>query len=53
MNHVLNWKVTNESERDNKMTLDRRRFLGGAAMTIVADQLGMVGSAKAQSSEET
>ncbi len=37
-----------------KMTLiDRRRFLGGAAMTIVAAQLGMIGCAREQSSEET
>ena len=28
---------------------DRRRFLGTAAMTIAAAQLGMIGSAKAQS----
>ena len=36
------------------MTLiDRRRFLGGAAMTIVAAQLGMIGCAREQSSEET
>ena len=37
----------------DKMTLDRRRFLGGAAMTIVAAQLGMIGCATEQSSEET
>jgi pimeloyl-ACP methyl ester carboxylesterase len=30
---------------------DRRRFLGTAAMTIAAAQLGMIGSAKAQSSK--
>ena len=37
-----------------KMTLiDRRRFLGGAAMTIVAAQFGMIGCAREQSSEET
>jgi thiol-disulfide isomerase/thioredoxin len=36
------------------MTLiDRRRFLGGAAMTIVAAQFGMIGCAREQSSEET
>jgi thiol-disulfide isomerase/thioredoxin len=36
------------------MTLiDRRRFLGGAAMTILAAQLGMIGCAREQSSEET
>ena len=37
-----------------KMTLiDRRRFLSGAAMTIVAAQLGMIGCAREQSSEDT
>jgi pimeloyl-ACP methyl ester carboxylesterase len=36
-----------------EITCDRRRFLGGAAMTIVAAQLGMIGCAKEQSSEET
>jgi nitrous oxide reductase len=30
---------------------DRRRFLGTAAMTFAAAQLGMIGSAKAQSSK--
>src|SRR6266849_6457640 len=30
---------------------DRRRFLGTAAMTIAAAQLGMIGSANAQSSK--
>ena len=36
------------------MTLiDRRRFLGGAAMTIVAAQFGMIGCAREQSSGET
>jgi pimeloyl-ACP methyl ester carboxylesterase len=30
---------------------DRRRFLGSAAMTIAAAQLGVIGSAKAQSGE--
>jgi nitrous oxide reductase len=30
---------------------DRRRFFGTAAMTIAAAQLGMFGSAKAQSSK--
>jgi nitrous oxide reductase len=30
---------------------DRRRFLGTAAMTIASAQLGMIGSAKAQSSK--
>ena len=30
---------------------DRRRFLGTAAMTIAAAQLGMIGSADAQSSK--
>jgi hypothetical protein len=34
-------------------TLSRRRFLRGAAMTIVAAQLGMIGCANEQSSEET
>src|ERR671913_1894964 len=33
------------------MTLTRRRFLGGAATTIVAAQLGMIGCANEQSSE--
>ena len=33
-----------------EMTLNRRRFLGAAAMTIAAAQLGMFGCAKAQSS---
>jgi thiol-disulfide isomerase/thioredoxin len=37
----------------DKMTLDRRRFLSGAAMTIVAAQLGMIGCARDQSSEDT
>jgi thiol-disulfide isomerase/thioredoxin len=36
-----------------EMSLSRRRFLGIAAMTIAAAQLGMVGCAKEQSSEET
>jgi thiol-disulfide isomerase/thioredoxin len=36
-----------------KMTLiDRRRFLSGAAMTIVAAQFGMIGCARDQSSED-
>ena len=30
---------------------DRRRFLGTAAITIAATQLGVIGSAGAQSSE--
>ena len=30
---------------------DRRRFLGTAAMTIAAAELGMIGSADAQSSK--
>jgi pimeloyl-ACP methyl ester carboxylesterase len=34
-------------------TFNRRRFLGGAAMTIVAAQLGMIGCAQEQASEET
>ena len=34
------------------INLDRRRFLGNAAMTIAAAQLGMIGSADAQSSKE-
>jgi nitrous oxide reductase len=33
------------------MTLDRRQFLGTAAMTIVAAQLGMIGCANEQSGE--
>ncbi|MGB9178274.1 MAG: alpha/beta hydrolase [Pyrinomonadaceae bacterium] len=41
--------------KGNKMSeeinQDRRRFLGTAAMTIAAAQLGMIGSAKAQSNE--
>jgi hypothetical protein len=36
-----------------EMTLSRRRFLRGAAMTIVSAQLGMIGCANEQSSEET
>jgi thiol-disulfide isomerase/thioredoxin len=37
----------------DKMTLiDRRRFLSGAAMTIVAAQFGMIACAREQSSEE-
>jgi pimeloyl-ACP methyl ester carboxylesterase len=36
-----------------EMTLSRRRFLGIAAMSIAAAQLGMIGCAKEQSSEET
>src|SRR4051794_37803372 len=35
------------------ITLSRRRFLGIGAMTIAAAQLGMIGCAKEQSSEET
>jgi thiol-disulfide isomerase/thioredoxin len=35
------------------MTLTRRRFLGDAAMTIVATQLGMIGCVREQASEET
>jgi len=34
------------------ITLNRRHFLGIAAMTIAAPQLGMIGCAKEQSSEE-
>jgi pimeloyl-ACP methyl ester carboxylesterase len=34
-----------------EINYDRRRFLGTAAMTIAAAQLGMIGSAKAQSSK--
>ena len=34
-----------------EITFNRRRFLGGAAMTIVAPQLGMIGCAQEQSSE--
>jgi hypothetical protein len=33
------------------ITLHRRRFLGGAAMTIVTAQLGMIGCEDAQSSK--
>jgi pimeloyl-ACP methyl ester carboxylesterase len=36
-----------------EITYTRRRFLGGTAMTIVAAQLGMIGCAQEQSSEET
>jgi hypothetical protein len=37
-----------------ELTCDRRRrFLGIGAMTIVAAQLGMIGCANEQSSEET
>jgi thiol-disulfide isomerase/thioredoxin len=36
-----------------KMTINRRHFLGGAAMTIVAAHFGMIGCAREQSSEET
>jgi hypothetical protein len=35
------------------MSLDRRRFLGVAAMIIVAATLGMIGCANEQSSEKT
>jgi nitrous oxide reductase len=35
------------------MTFNRRRFLGTAAMTIVAAQLGIIGYANEQSSEES
>ena len=35
------------------MTFSRRRFLGTAAMTIVATQLGMIGCVNEQASEET
>jgi pimeloyl-ACP methyl ester carboxylesterase len=35
----------------DEITHDRRRFLGTAAMTIAATQLGLIGSAKAQTSE--
>ena len=35
-----------------EITYDRRRFLGNAAMTVAAAQLGMMGSAKAQSSKK-
>ena len=33
------------------ITLSRRHFLGGAAMTIATAQLGMIGCADAQSSK--
>jgi pimeloyl-ACP methyl ester carboxylesterase len=35
-----------------EINYDRRRFLGNAAMTVAAAQLGMMGSAKAQSSKK-
>jgi hypothetical protein len=35
------------------MTLDRRRFLGGAATSFVAAQLGVIGCAQERSGEET
>ena len=35
----------------NDINEDRRRFFGAAAMTLVATQLGMMGSAEAQSGE--
>jgi pimeloyl-ACP methyl ester carboxylesterase len=35
----------------NQLNYDRRRFLGSAAVTIAAAQLGMIGSAEAQSSK--
>jgi nitrous oxide reductase len=34
-----------------KINHDRRRFLGMAAMSIAAVELGVIGSAKAQSSK--
>jgi pimeloyl-ACP methyl ester carboxylesterase len=37
-------------EKSEKIDRHRRRFLGTAAMTIAATQLGMIGSANAQSS---
>ena len=40
-------------QSQKKMTLDRRQFLGIGAMTFVAAQLGMMGCANEQSSEET
>jgi pimeloyl-ACP methyl ester carboxylesterase len=39
------------NEMSEEINRERRRFLGTAAMTIAAAQLGMIGSAKAQSSE--
>jgi pimeloyl-ACP methyl ester carboxylesterase len=39
------------NEMSEEINQDRRRFLGSAAMTIAAARLGMIGSAKAQSSE--
>ena len=38
-------------QSQKKMILDRRQFLGTAAMAIVATQLGMIGCANEQSSE--
>src|SRR5919202_47722 len=42
-----------ERHMPEEITFTRRRFLGGTAMTIVAAQLGMIGCAQEQSSEET
>src|SRR5215208_914107 len=42
-----------ERQMPEEITFNRRRFLGGAAMTIVAAQLGMIGCAQEQSSEQT
>ena len=39
-----------ESQMSEEINQHRRRFLGAAAMTIAATQLGMIGAAKAQSS---
>jgi pimeloyl-ACP methyl ester carboxylesterase len=40
-----------ENEMSEEINQDRRRFLGAAAMTVAAAQLGIIGSAKAQSGE--
>src|SRR5215217_7906786 len=42
-----------ERQMPEEITFNRRRFLGGMAMTIIAAQLGMIGCAQEQSSEET
>jgi hypothetical protein len=51
----LSWKstVTPNEPLARRNDLSRRRFLRGAAMTIAAAQLGMIGCANEQSSEET
>ena len=40
-----------ESETATDINPDRRRFIGAAATTVAAVQLGMLGSADAQTSE--